>query len=218
MKIIAVAINKGGTGKTTVARSLGTAGAAAGLNVLVLDMDTQQNATNWGRRRQEPLPLVRFVTENDLEGELERARAAGCDLVLIDTPPARSTEAAAAVEAADLVLIPCTPALEALETLPRVARLARTTGKPAVAVLNYATPNSQAQEETARTVFEGVSLPMAPVVLHRFKIHEEANETGQTAQELDPDSKAAAEVNALWAWVCAQLQLSTNAKGQRKAS
>ena len=47
MKIIAVAINKGGTGKTTLARSLGT----AGLNVLVLDMDTQQNATNWGRRR-----------------------------------------------------------------------------------------------------------------------------------------------------------------------
>lgn len=218
MKIIAVAINKGGTGKTTVARSLGTAGAAAGLNVLVLDMDTQQNATNWGRRRRQPLPLVRFVTENDLDAELGRARAAGCDLVVIDTPPARGTEAAAAVEVADLVLIPCTPALEALETLPRIARLARTTGKEAVAVLNYATPNSQAQEETARGVFEGLKLPMAPVVLHRFKVHEEANESGMTAQELEPQSKAAAEVNALWKWVCAQLQLSTNAKRQKRAS
>ena len=117
-----------------------------------------------------------------------------------------------------MVLIPCTPALEALETLPRVARLARTTGKHAVAILNYATPNSQVQEETARGVFEGLSLPMAPVVLHRFKVHEEANETGLTAQELEPASKAAAEINALWVWLCAQLHLSTNAKRQRKVS
>lgn len=220
MKVIAVAINKGGTGKTTLARTLGTAGAAAGLNVLVLDMDTQQNATNWGRRREQRnqlFPIVRFTTENDLEAELGRAKAAGCDIVVIDTPPARGTEAAAAVEAADLVLIPCTPALEALETLPRVARLARTTGKKAVAILNYATPNSQAQEETARDVFKGLSLPMAPVVMHRFKVHEEANEAGMTAQELAPGSKAAGEVAELWKWVCAELQLCTNAK-RRKAS
>ena len=82
-----------------------TAATAAGLNVIILDMDSQQNATSWGKRRgqqqDEPLPVVRFVTENDLAEELERARAAGCDLALIDTPPGRSAEAPAAVEAAD---------------------------------------------------------------------------------------------------------------------
>lgn len=218
MKTIAVAINKGGTGKTTLARSLGTAAAAAGLNVMVLDMDTQQNATNWGRRRTQPMPLVKFVTENDLEAELARAEAAGCDLVVIDTPPARGTEAAAAVETSDLVLIACTAALEALETLPRIARLARTTGKTAVVIPNGITPNSQAQEETVRDVCKGLSLPMAPVVLHRFKVHEEANEAGLTAQELDPRSKAGSEIDALWEWVCAQLQLGKTAKVKRRAS
>jgi chromosome partitioning protein len=41
-----------------------------------------------------------------LPDELERPRAAGCDLAVIDTPPGRSAETPAAVEASDFVLIP----------------------------------------------------------------------------------------------------------------
>jgi cellulose biosynthesis protein BcsQ len=97
MKTLAVTVNKGGVGKTMLAKSLGTAAWLSGLNVLILDMDTQQNSTKWGRRRAElqskPLPLVRFTTEGDLEDEMTRARQAGCDLVIIDTPPGRSSEA-----------------------------------------------------------------------------------------------------------------------------
>jgi chromosome partitioning protein len=218
MKTIAVAINKGGAGKTTVARSLGTAATAAGLNVLVLDMDIQQSATQWGRRRKAPLPVVRFTTENDLAGELERARAARCDLVIIDTPPGRGTEAPAAVEAADLVLIPFTADIEAFEQLPRTARLARTTGKAAVGILNLATPNSRSEEDAARGVLESLGLPMAPAILHRFKAHRDASREGVTVQELEPESRAAAEIAALWDWLCAELHLGTSAQVHRRAS
>ena len=215
MKTIAIAINKGGAGKTTVARSLSTAATAAGLSVLLLDMDIQQSATQWGRRRKDPLPIVRFTTENDLTGELEQARAAECDLVIIDTPPGRGSEAPAAVKSADFVLIPFTADIEAFEQLPRTARLARTTGKTAVALLNQATPNSRSEEEAARGVLEALSLPMAPPVLHRFKLHREASRGGLTAQELEPQSKAAAEVGALWKWLCAELQLGSRARVHR---
>lgn len=218
MKTVAVAINKGGTGKTTIARALGASAAAAGLNVLLLDMDTQQNATQWGRRRKHPLPLVRFTTENDLADELARAKTAGCDLAIIDTPPARSTEAPAAVEAADLVLVPFTADIEAFEQLPRTARLARTTGKPAVAILNQATPNSRSEEDAARGVLDALGLPMAPAVLHRFKVHRDASREGLTAQELEPDSKAAAELGALWEWLCAELPLRTIAPVHNRAA
>lgn len=211
MKIVAVAINKGGTGKTTIARSLSTAAAGAGLAVLVLDMDTQQNATQWGRRRKAALPLVRFTTENDLADELERARGAGCDLVVIDTPPARSTEAPAAVEAADLVLVPFTADIESFEQIPRTARLARTTGKRAVGILNLATPNSRSEEDAARGVLDAIGLPMAPAVLHRFKVHRDASREGLTAQELEPDSRAAVEIIELWTWLCAEMQLGGGA-------
>ena len=56
MKIVAVAINKGGTGKTTTSKSIATAAAAGGYNVLLLDMDGQENARKWGSRRKERNP------------------------------------------------------------------------------------------------------------------------------------------------------------------
>ena len=216
MKTLAVSVNKGGVGKTTTSKTIATLAVEAGLNVLLLDMDTQQNSTKWGRRRAElqrlPLPLVRFTTENDLPDELKRAEQAGCDLVVIDTPPGRSSEAPAAIEAADLVLIPCAAEdVDSFDGVPKTARVARVSETPAAGLLNMATPGSRYQEETARAVLDVVGIPMVPVVLHRFAQHRDANPKGLTAQELDPASRAAAEAKALWAWVCAELQLSTNA-------
>ena len=63
MRTIALSINKGGVGKTTTTKNIACAAVEAGLNVLVLDMDTQQNATNWGRRREKQeksLPMSSF--------------------------------------------------------------------------------------------------------------------------------------------------------------
>jgi chromosome partitioning protein len=213
MKIVAVTINKGGAGKTMISRSIATAAAGAGLTVLILDMDTQQNSTNWRRRRPEAaiLPLVQFTTENDLPETLKRAAAAECDLVIIDTPPGRSTEAPAAVEAADLVLIPCTSEVECFEGLPRTARLARTTDKPAVVVPNFVQPNSRSEEEAIRGVAEAQGLRTVPVAFHRFNVHREGSLRGLTAQEIQPESRAAVEIQGLWDWICAELQLTTSA-------
>ena len=222
MKTVAVTINKGGAGKTMISRSLGTAAATAGLAVLILDMDTQQNSINWRRRRGEehPLPLVHFTTENDLAEALKRARTASCDLVIIDTPPGRSTEAPAAVEEADLVLIPCTSDVECFEGLPRTARLARTTGTPAVVVPNFVHPSSLSEEEAIRGVAEAQGLETAPMAFHRFNVHREGSLRGMTAQELEPSSKAAAEVQALWSWLSARLQFGTVARvhGRKRAA
>ena len=218
-KVIAVTINRGGTGKTMVSRSLGTLAAEAGLAVLVLDMDTQMNSTSWRRRRPEEmkLPIIQFTTEKDLEEVIERARAAECDLVVIDTPPGRSTEAAAAVEAADLVLVPCTAEVESFEGLPRTARLARTTGKPAFVIPNFVQPTSRADEMAIRGVAEKHGLPSVPSALHRFNVHREASLLGLAAQELQPESKAAAELRGLWTWLCAELQLTTSANVHKVA-
>ena len=212
-KVVAVTINKGGAGKTMISRSLATAAAEAGLSVLILDMDTQQNSTNWRKRRPETiaLPLVQFTTENDLEETLARARTAECDLVIIDTPPGRSSEAPAAVEVADLVLIPCPPEVEAFEGLPRTARLARTTGKTAVVVPNFVQPNSRSEEEAIRGVAEAQGLATVPVALHRFNVHRDGSLRGLTAQELQRDSRAAAEIGLLWDWLRSELQLTTSA-------
>jgi chromosome partitioning protein len=212
-KIVAVTINRGGQGKTMLCRSLGTLAGQAGLAVLVADMDTQENSTTWRKRRPEDrqLPLVEFTTEKGLPELIERARTAECDLVLIDTPPGRSTEAAAAVEECDLALVPCNGEIESFEGLPRTARLARTTGKRAVVVPNWVAPGSLSEERTIRGVAESHGLPTAPIALHRYTLHKEASLHGLTANELDPNSRAAAELHALWEWLRAELQLIDSA-------
>jgi chromosome partitioning protein len=221
MRTIAITINKGGVGKTTLTKSLATAATAAGLNVLVLDMDTQQNAAKWGKRRAKkgkPLPLAKFITESDLSEELQRAEKAGCDLVFIDTPPGRSSEAPAAVEAADLVLVPFWNDQDSYDGVTITAGLARRMGKQAYGILNFATPNSRSHEETARDVLQAIGLPMSSVVLHRYDAHRLANVEGLTAQELDPECIAADEIKALWNWVSATLQLGNSAIVHKKGA
>jgi chromosome partitioning protein len=215
MRTIAITINEGGVGKTTLAKHLAVAAAAGGHNSMLLDMDTQQNSTSWGKRRNQQqgslLPVVRFVTENELPEELSRAQLAGCDLVLIDTPPGRSSEAPAAVESASLVLIPFWLESDAFDGLAKSAALARRLGKPAVAVLNFATPNSRSHEDSARTVLNVLGVPMCPIVLHRYEAYRLANPPGLTVQEVEPESRAAAEIGALWDWLGAEMQLNTSA-------
>jgi chromosome partitioning protein len=218
-KVVAVTINRGGQGKTMLCRSLGALAGEAGLTVLVADMDTQENSTTWRKRRPEDrqLPFVEFATEKGLPELIKRARAAECDLLLIDTPPGRSTEAAAAVEECDLALVPCNGEIESFEGLPRTARLARTTGKRAIVVPNWVAPGSGTEERTIRGVAESHGLPTAPVALHRYTVHKEASLVGLTASELEPGSKAASELRALWEWLCAELQLTNSAQVHKVA-
>lgn len=215
MRTIAISINKGGQGKTTLTKTLATAAADAGFNVLVLDVDTQQNSVGWRKRRdkqqKKPLPLIRFASEKDLLDELKRAESAGCDLVLIDTPPGRSSEAMAGCEAAELILIPFWNDQDSYEGVATTALLARRLGRKAIGVLNFATPNSKSHEETAREVLKVVGLPMAPVILHRYDAHRLANIKGMTAQELEPESSSASEIKALWKWFSSTVQLSKSA-------
>lgn len=208
MKVITVAMQKGGVGKSTLARSLAVAAVQDGLSVLIVDMDAQQSVSQWAERRQADMPVVVFSTENELPRKLAQAKDVA-DLVIIDTPPARSTEAPAAVEVADLVLIPTTPDIEPLEQMPRTLRLCRGFSRPVFAVVNMANPTGHAEAAYTREVIEAMGAETAPVVLHRRKAHRNASASGHTVQETDPGSKAAEEVAALWVWLRAKLLLST---------
>ena len=211
MQVITIAMQKGGVGKSTLARSLAVAAARDGLSVLIVDMDAQQSISQWAERREADMPVVVFSTENELAKKLAQAKEAA-DLVIIDTPPARSTEAPAAVEIADLVLIPTTPDVEPLEQMPRTLRLCRGFSRPVFAGVNMANPTGSTEVTQTREVIETMGAQTAPVVLHRRKAHRDASASGLTVQEIDVESKASQEVTKLWEWVRSELQLITCAQ------
>ena len=104
--ILALVHTKGGCGKTT--SSVFIACAAGGRPVTLLDADPQGSASSWADRAAnagDPLPFpVVPVSAGDLAATAARSPLGG--LVVIDTPPGTAGVIDAAIDAADLVVIP----------------------------------------------------------------------------------------------------------------
>ena len=187
MKTIAVVSQKGGSGKTTLALHLAVASAAAGRNTAVIDLDPQASAANWSARR--------------LPHEIRRVKETGGEMLYLDTAPHSDSAALEAAHAADLVLIPCRPAILDLEAITNTLAFLRTTGKHVAVVLNAVAPTGQdaAQAEEALAAHH---VRTCPTRLGRRIAFARALITGQTAQEFDPDGKAAREIEHVHKFVC----------------
>jgi chromosome partitioning protein len=63
--------------------------------------------------------------------------------------------------------------------------------------------------EEARHVLEDAGVKVAAPMLHQLVAYAHAVNDGRTAQELDPRSKAALEIDALFAWTRKQASVQT---------
>ena len=207
MRTIAVISQKGGAGKTTLALHIAVAAELAGYSAVLLDMDPQGTAEAWSEWRKEAPPVVIPAKVGTLAKTMEKAALHGADIIIIDTPPLAEAEARAAANIADLVLVPCRPNAFDVHSIATTTDLTRFAAKPAFAIFN-AGPVSAAKlfAETAEVVTE-IGLPLAPVRLSERAAFRHATGSGQSAQETEPTGKAAAEVAALWAWVCQQVDM-----------
>lgn len=73
----------------------------------------------------------RPVDGETLAAKIEQAKEAGATFIVIDTPPHADTTASKAMEAADLVLIPCRPSAFDLAAIRTTATLVQLLAKPA---------------------------------------------------------------------------------------
>lgn len=107
---IAVANQKGGTGKSTLAVNLAAGFSRRGPTVL-LDADPQGSASQWSQMggKEDDLPPIERL--NDADAGIAIRRTAGSKrYVLVDCPPHLGSEALRSVLAVvDLVLIPVQP-------------------------------------------------------------------------------------------------------------
>jgi chromosome partitioning protein len=71
-------------------------------------------------------------------------------------------------------------------------------GKLAAAVINAAPAFGTAVSEAAEAISDTYGVEVCPVVIGQRVAFARSLVTGQTAGEIEPDGKAAAEVTALW--------------------
>lgn len=204
MRTLAVLSRKGGTGKTTVALHMAVAAERAGRKTLVADLDPQRSTLEWSRERQKfaATPMIAEAKVGTLFTQRLSAARDGYDLMVIDTRPSTDLECAEAVRWADLCLIVVRPCYFDLRAIARTVELVTNMNKQGLFLINQAPSRRNGEEpKVILDTFEALldmGLPVAPVGLRYRAAYQNAVREGRSAQELDQESLAAFEVNALW--------------------
>jgi chromosome partitioning protein len=170
-----------------------TAASASGHTAAIVDLDPQGTAASWGDRRQADAPEVVSGQAARLAVLIQAAQANGADLLILDTAPNADQTALRAAQLADVALIPCRAATFDLEAIQATLTLAEPAKKPSFVVLNAIPPRTGIGREAAEgLIARGAGV--APAMLSQRAAFAHGVIDGRTAQEFEPDGKAAEEV------------------------
>lgn len=201
MPTIAIVSQKGGSGKTTLVVNLATRAAQAGHESCVIDTDPQATAAAWSDWRGDYLPVVVTSPPARLGRTIESAQKNGVDFTVIDTPPHADAAAREAIKLADIVLIPSKPRAFDLHALEPIADLVEFAKKPAYVVLNGVPAGATVLTKDARKAAKAMGLKICSVELGDRAAFHRSSANGETAAEIDPEGKAAKEIEKLWKWL-----------------
>ena len=187
MSLIAIANQKGGVGKTTVAMQLGAV-LSRRFSVLVVDVDPQQSTVWWAENARDRLPFDFAGSQSPRM--LTRVRELGLeyDFVLVDTPGSlEDTEILEAVlDAADFVVVPLTPEPLAVEpTMRTITRLIEPRHLRHSVLLNRIDGRIPNQLATWRELLDTtLGVPRFDAYLRQYKAHADAPILGQLVTNL----------------------------------
>lgn len=210
-RILTVAQQKGGAGKTTLAAHLAVAIAETGRTVAVVDIDPQASLSSWWQMREElglPGPSngkgkgrlsVHRITGWRTANEVEKL-ARDHDVVVVDSPPHAETEAKIAVRVADLVLVPLQPSPMDFWATQATLDLAKAEKTAALLVLNRVPPRASLTEAMATKIAEMGAKVAKARIGNRVALAASLLE-GKGVSEYQKRGTAAAEIRALAAEV-----------------
>ncbi len=196
-KVITIAQQKGGSGKTTLAANLAVAFARAGLSVALLDTDPQGSLGRWFMARRARGPAgMEFSTASawGVSYECEKLRKL-VDVVIVDTPPKVDADLRPALREADLILIPVASSHVDLWATEGVIDLARRERKRPRIVLNRTRAGTRLGVEVAAAAAQ-MEADVAEAVLAHRTVYAETLGTGLGVMET-ANAAAGAEVQRL---------------------
>lgn len=205
MRVLALASQKGGSGKTTLSGHLAVQAQRSGAGpVAMIDLDPQGSLTDWWNEREAELPALAQTSVARLATDIEALRQQGFKLVVIDTPPAITQAILTVVQLAELIVIPTRPSPHDLRAVGATVELCERAHKPLLFVVNAATQNARITTEAALALSQHGTV--APIMLHHRTDFAASMIDGRTVMEVDAKSKSAAEVESLWSYVSDRLE------------
>ena len=215
-KIITVAQQKGGAGKTTMTAHLAACWAQGNKRVAVVDIDPQGSLGSWYKVREATLGAdetgMHYVAISGwrVRNELDKLRQQ-YDVIVIDSPPHADAEARTAIRAADLVVIPLQPSPMDVWATGATIQICKQERVPVKMVLNRVNPQAK--------ITEAISGDMIGLTANRFGnrvAFAGSLMQGLGVTEYQPNSRAAEEVRGLAKEV--MRYLSKKAKPTRKSA
>jgi chromosome partitioning protein len=201
-KVITVAQQKGGSGKTTVAAHLAVALSRLHRStVALLDVDPQGSLGEWFEARERRLGAAHTrMGFRTASGWGARREAMGLsrdyDYVVVDTPPKSDLEAKPAIEAASLVAIPIQPTPVDVWSSAATLQIVGRESVPALVVVNRVPPRARVTDDMIAAILKLGADVAATRIGNRVAFAASMGE-GSTVMESAPSSKGAAEIDAL---------------------
>ena len=200
-RIITIAQQKGGAGKTTLAAQLAVTWSLQGGRLALLDVDPQGSLAAWAALRrarfgEAGLGFEFAAMSGWRAGEWVERQARDADFVVVDSPPHVELEARIVLRAAGLVVVPLQPSPLDLWSSATTLRLAREEGRPVLAVLNRV-PARSSLIETVVADLGRDGIAVATARLGSRVAFAQAMAQGRGVVESAPHGLAAIEIAAL---------------------
>jgi chromosome partitioning protein len=200
MHIIAVASQKGGSGKTTLAGHLAVQADRTNFGpVALVDTDPQGSLSEWWNARVAETPLFARTRAGHLAADIERMRKLGIKLLIVDTPPAIEAKITEVIRLCDLVLVPARPSPHDLRAAGATVELVERERKPLIFVVNGATLRARITSEAVMALSQHGTL--APAIIHHRTGYAAAMIDGRTVMEVPGEARAAEEIVLLWSYL-----------------
>jgi chromosome partitioning protein len=209
--IRAIAQQKGGSGKTTIAANLATVFSLKNnLSTTLLDTDPQGSLGKWFMMRQEKLKeknTLQFKTASLWGAQYEaKTLKEKCDVVLIDTPPKIDADGRPAIEIADLVIIPISPSQVDFWATESIIELAKREKKEILILINRANSKSKLIQEAVKFVND-MGVKKAKTILGNRQIFVSSMGLGLTVVEKQRTGKGCLEMLSLAKEIKSLLQI-----------
>ena len=197
MQVVVINSQKGGSGKTMLAKHLAVEAERSGDGpVFLIDTDPQGSLTAWHTKRESETPQRVEMPFEGLRKGLDLLRSHGVAYCIVDTASGRIDVAKDLFKLADFVIFPVQASEDDLTAAPVTVQSLKAAGVPFLFVLTRVKANTLITAQAAAVLSKHGEV--AEIFVNDRTGYKAPYAKGQTITEAEPKGAAAKEIAALW--------------------